>query len=464
LTAAVFLAKIAPTLVSVAGGVMAIAGAVVLTFLLAYLIGGVPFGYLVARGRGVDILHQGSGNIGATNVGRVLGRRFGVLVFALDFAKGALPVVAAQAAARTLPLDLPTARAVQLLGVVAGLAAFLGHLFPVYLRFRGGKGVATGAGVVAMLLPGPTVGALLTWVAVLCATQYVSVASLAAAAALCALRLLLTPAPWAEQNVIVTVFCFVAAALVFVRHRANIARLLHGNENRLNDSLAMQLLAKTIHVLALGLWFGSAMFFSFVVALTLFHTLEAEASLPQQERPLWFPLPAPFDQDAQTRKEQGTRAAGVAISPMFDWYFLLQGVCGFLAVATALSWPRVEPRARVHRVRVVLLLLAVVSVVAGWPLERKVSELRAARNEASDAWLTQSASLALNLPAALEKELERTRTVAQEARAEFGRWHFYSLMLNFGTLLLVTVAMALAARLPPAPPRPAEKLLPPVPS
>src|SRR5215472_13647210 len=114
-----------------------------LTLLAAYFIGAIPFGYLVARVRGVDILRQGSGNIGATNVGRVLGRRMGILVFCLDFAKGALPVVAA------LRFAAAVGEPPQILGVAAGMAAFLGHLFPVYLRFRGGKGVATGAGAVA---------------------------------------------------------------------------------------------------------------------------------------------------------------------------------------------------------------------------------------------------------------------------------------------------------------------------
>src|SRR5437763_11812697 len=149
-----------------------------LTLLAAYLVGAVPFGYLVARWRGVDILRQGSGNIGATNVGRVLGRRFGILVFLLDFAKGALP---AAAAAR---VGVETGAADVLgrdgLPVVAGLAAFLGHLFPVYLRFRGGKGVATGAGVVTVLLPGPACAALATWVFVVLASRYPSLASLGA--------------------------------------------------------------------------------------------------------------------------------------------------------------------------------------------------------------------------------------------------------------------------------------------
>src|SRR5437868_12365740 len=104
---------------------MAVVAAVLLTFGLAYLVGGVPFGYAVARWRGVDILHQGSGNIGATNVGRVLGRRFGILVFLLDFAKGALPVAAAvQISAAT---DAAASLGPNALPVLAGLAAFLGH-------------------------------------------------------------------------------------------------------------------------------------------------------------------------------------------------------------------------------------------------------------------------------------------------------------------------------------------------
>src|SRR5947209_17269108 len=111
------------------------------TALAAYLVGGIPFGYLIARSRGIDIFKQGSGNIGATNVGRVLGRKFGILAFALDFAKGALPVAAARALAPHMTINLRGEE----LGVLAGLAAVLGHLFPAYLRFRGGKGVATAA-------------------------------------------------------------------------------------------------------------------------------------------------------------------------------------------------------------------------------------------------------------------------------------------------------------------------------
>jgi glycerol-3-phosphate acyltransferase PlsY len=161
------------------------------TLIATYLVGAVPFGYLVARWRGVDIMREGSGNIGATNVGRVLGRRFGILVFLLDFLKGAIPVFAARTLGRS-DLELPP----DALPVAAGIAAFLGHLFPVYLRFRGGKGVATGAGTVDVLTPIPAAIALLSWVATLVVTRYVSVSSLLASALLCAAHLALTQEPW----------------------------------------------------------------------------------------------------------------------------------------------------------------------------------------------------------------------------------------------------------------------------
>jgi acyl-phosphate glycerol 3-phosphate acyltransferase len=387
-----------------------------LVALASYLIGAVPFGYLIARWRGVDIFQQGSGNIGATNVGRVLGRRFGVLVFVLDFSKGALPV----AVARWLggSLAIPQAG----LEIAAGLAAFLGHLFPVYLRFRGGKGVATGAGVIAVLLPIPALAALITWITLLAVSRYVSLASLGAVVALCLARLIRTSQPFAADARILTLFCFVAAGLVFLRHRTNIERLLAGTENRLRETTAMVALLRVLHVLALGLWFGSAVFFSLVAAPVIFDTFGSLAGRPREEVPAWLPSPM--------EKEQGNQLAGLAVGPIFPWYYLLQVVCGLIAVATAFGWFRAETNG-VHRLRFFLLLAALATVAIGWPLAEKVSSLRAARY-ASD--------LAL----------------AAQAKADFGRWHLYSLVLNFVTLLLVAVGMALAAWLPqPAPPSPA---------
>ncbi|MFO0926008.1 MAG: glycerol-3-phosphate 1-O-acyltransferase PlsY [Gemmataceae bacterium] len=194
----------------------------------SYLVGAIPFGYLIARARGVDILAHGSGNIGATNVGRVLGRRWGVLVFLFDFAKGAAPVAIARWLL-TQPDELPP----DSLAVVAGISAFLGHLFPVYLRFRGGKGVATGAGVIAVLVPVLTAIVLVVWAAVLLTTRTMSLASLTAAALLLILRLATQEKPWHYEHVVVTSFCLVACLLVFVRHQGNIRRLFAGTEHRL---------------------------------------------------------------------------------------------------------------------------------------------------------------------------------------------------------------------------------------
>ncbi|MFQ3651767.1 MAG: glycerol-3-phosphate 1-O-acyltransferase PlsY, partial [Gemmataceae bacterium] len=192
----------------------------------SYLLGAIPFGYLVARSRGVDLLSQGSKNIGATNVGRVMGLWWGVLVFVLDFAKGAVPVLLAG----WLVADRgDSAR------VLAGLTAFLGHLFPIYLRFRGGKGVATGAGIMFVLVPLLTLISAGLWAVVLLATRYMSLASLSAAVLFVVLRLTLVPEPFGEGQRIVTTLCLVAAAAVWIRHLGNIQRLIAGTENRLGS-------------------------------------------------------------------------------------------------------------------------------------------------------------------------------------------------------------------------------------
>jgi hypothetical protein len=217
----------------------------------------------------------------------------------------------------------------------------------------------------------------------------------------------------------------------------------------------MRLLGKTLHVLAVGLWFGTAIFFNFVVALSLFGSFESVARKPGAERPVWFPVAAPFDRDADLRKEQGTRAAGFAVGPLFDHYFLLQGICGFVAAVTALGWSRAEPGSRVHRVRSVVVLLALGTVVAGWPIERYVSELRDLRNRAVDAELQSELKGPSSGAAAGSTEPAHLAAEAKAARQEFGRWHLYSLLLNFVTVILVTVVMALTARLPERPPAPA---------
>ncbi len=405
-----------------------------LVFLFAYLLGAIPFGWLIARGRGVDIMRQGSGNIGATNVGRVLGARFGALVFALDFAKGALPVLAASWLAPFAETDLPP----DALPVAAGTAAFLGHLFPIYLRFRGGKGVATGVGVVAVLLPIMALVVLAAWVVLIAATRFVAMASIAAAALLSGLRLAWTPDPFSWDHVVVTAFCLFGTALVCIRHAGNMRRLANGTEHRVKDSPIMLLFSKMIHVLALGLWFGTACFFT-VAALSVFQTFEAESLKEKEARPLWFPMADVYAKAPPTgkfpdplRKEQGLRAAGAAVGPIFVWYYGIQAVCAAATAITALGW-WLSRKGNIHTVRAVLLLLALVGVGVGWGLERVVADLRVPRNQLTDAVLQGSTE---DLGA------------AEEARAIFARWHGYSLLDNMAVLLLVTVAMALAAQLP----------------
>ncbi|MBL0927726.1 MAG: glycerol-3-phosphate 1-O-acyltransferase PlsY [Phycisphaerales bacterium] len=195
---------------------------------VAYIVGSIPFGLLVARARGIDIRQHGSKNIGATNVGRVLGKRWGQLVFALDALKGAAPVVGLGWWLGYLGApEAGAGRAGQWLAVA--IAAVLGHIFPVWLRFKGGKGVATGFGAMAGLWPVVTIpafGALLAWLVTLRATRYVSVSSCVAAAALPVLVAVTRPgAPWPYLALTGGV-----AALVVFKHRANLARVRAGTE------------------------------------------------------------------------------------------------------------------------------------------------------------------------------------------------------------------------------------------
>lgn len=201
----------------------------------------------------------------------------------------------------------------------------------------------------------------------------------------------------------------------------------------------MHQLSKSLHALALGLWFGMSIFFTFVVAFSLFGTFETLAQ--QEKRETWWPVSPMYSEigaDLNGPKEQGTRAAGYAVSPMFLWYFALQGLCGFIALATALPFLKHAQEARVHRWRVNLLLAAVALVLIGWPIERQVSDLRIPRNQTVEAYLQDRAD-------------ETKLSAMKEARAAFGRWHGYSILLNLATILCVTAAMAMAGNLETGP-------------
>lgn len=200
----------------------------------AYLLGAIPFGLLIALTKGVDPRTAGSKNIGATNVARLLGTRFFPIVFALDLSKSLIPMLSAGFILRSTPLTWQT----HLLWLLVGFAAILGHMFPIYLGFKGGKGVATSAGVILGLFPYYTYPAILTlaiWLTTFLIWRYVSLASILASLAFPVLylgfALSLDWKPFAQQ---LPLFCFsvLVAILVTFRHRSNISRLRAGTEHR----------------------------------------------------------------------------------------------------------------------------------------------------------------------------------------------------------------------------------------
>jgi glycerol-3-phosphate acyltransferase PlsY len=192
--------------------------------LLAYLLGSIPFGYLIVRQqRGIDVRATGSGSIGATNVMRNLGIVGFVATFILDAGKG----LAAVLLASKLTLDNPTWVA------AAAFAAVLGHCFPVWLKFRGGKGVATGVGVFIALAPWQVVLVLAIFAVVVAIWRYISLGSIVATAAFPVLVQLMKHPP-----VQVVLGAAGAAAVIIARHHANIARLVKGTENRLGQKKA----------------------------------------------------------------------------------------------------------------------------------------------------------------------------------------------------------------------------------
>jgi len=201
----------------------------VLVVIIAYLLGAIPFGYLAGRIlKGVDIRKHGSRNVGATNVARVVGSPAGIGVFVLDVAKGFLPVllIAPQFAVFAGAGDP------QNMKILAGLGAICGHIWTVFLKFRGGKGVATGCGVVLGLAPLAAVIAFGAWVSVVLVTRFVSLGSMTAAVVLVVTLLILKEDPFGA-GLSLTIFAIAVAAIIFWRHRSNIKRLLAGTENKI---------------------------------------------------------------------------------------------------------------------------------------------------------------------------------------------------------------------------------------
>ena len=377
-----------------------------LLLLSAYLVGAVPFGYLVGKLRGVDLFKEGSGNIGATNAARVLGTKFGVLVFVLDFLKGALPVAA-------VPSSSPELR------VAAAALAFLGHLFPVYLGFKGGKGVATGAGTLFVLVPGPATLTVAFWAVILLTSRRVSLASVGCVIVLVAARLVGTSHPFSSAALPVTLYLLVGSAFVVVKHRSNVRRLIAGTEpHTTGDGSRRQFALRAVHIVALGVWFGGSLFFNFLTAPAIFASFDDVAKTAPSDRTAHEPL-LPPDADDARKQRLGSALAGAAVGPVFPLYFATQAICGGLALVTALAWR--------SALRTLLIAAGLLYVAAGWPVSRHVAELRAARVDVAN-------------PAR-----------AEAAKRAFRTWHFVSLGLSTLTVGVAGAALVMAAGLPNGP-------------
>jgi glycerol-3-phosphate acyltransferase PlsY len=193
---------------------------IVICIIAAYIVGSIPTGYLITLAvKGIDIRQHGSGNPGATNVFRVAGPVPGAITFIIDFLKGFVPVILAVRYFGS---------AFEIYWILIGLAALSGHMWTIFLGFKGGKGVATGAGVFFALLPVPTAAAFVMFWIVFFITRYVSVASITAAILLPVFSFL------THKPLSISVFAACAAVLIIFRHRSNISKLFNGTESGFN--------------------------------------------------------------------------------------------------------------------------------------------------------------------------------------------------------------------------------------
>jgi glycerol-3-phosphate acyltransferase PlsY len=208
-------------------------GLLVLSGAAAYLVGAIPFGLLVGFARGVDVRKAGSGNIGASNVGRLCGRHWGVLVLLLDAAKGFLPCLfLAPWLGRTIVPGVPFPDVV--MQCAFGIGAIAGHLWPIYLGFKGGKGIATAAGVFLAIAPWALLCAFIAWLFFTAVTKYISIGSIASVIALSSGQILCYPSTAWSDRLGVTIFAVSLTIIAIWKHRSNVKRLFQGTEPKIS--------------------------------------------------------------------------------------------------------------------------------------------------------------------------------------------------------------------------------------
>lgn len=201
-----------------------------LIFLVSYLFGAIPWGFVIGKAKGIDIREHGSKNIGSTNVTRTLGKKWGMLCFVLDFLKGFLPSFIA---IFILPKYLGiTGNYADVCVILAIVGSFIGHIFPIYLKFKGGKGVATGAGALLALTPLAVVIGLAMWFIIFKISRYVSVASILAAAIVAVLTCVFSVSNIYPISITHQIFVAIICLIAIIKHKTNIVRLLNGTENR----------------------------------------------------------------------------------------------------------------------------------------------------------------------------------------------------------------------------------------
>lgn len=385
---------------------------------LSYLVGAIPFGLIIGRLKGVDILKEGSGNIGATNVGRLLGRGYGLTVFFLDLLKGGVP---AWVGMHFLHEPLGP----EMSGILLGACSFMGHIFPVYLGFKGGKGVATGAGVMAVLIPIPFSFAIATWLAVVSSSRMVSLGSLLSTQVLVVLQGGIALCANTSGAWLLLGFTILSAAFVWVKHLANIRRILQGTENKVQDSLMWHGMGNLIFMLALSVWLGSYFFFTFVLGPGVFQWFES--AVLGDTRPYWLPVPEVFLQPSPEGmpnpllKEQASRLAGLVVTPLFKIYYPLQIACAFFVLLLLCGRLVAGGSGNASKSAISWFCVGLFLVIANWLLLAPTENARLKRANSTDAYVLAGSENKPNLE----------KVIAD--RKEFGKIHGISLIINLGT-------------------------------
>jgi len=203
---------------------------VIILLIISYLWGSVAWGYIIGKSKGIDIREHGSCNVGSTNITRTLGKKYGILCFILDFFKGFIPVICVMTFIPYIFNLSSNIIGVAVIIVVIGTIA--GHIFPFYLKFKGGKGIASGAGALIAITPLAVICGLIVWVFTFKHSRYVSLASIFAAITVAALTIVFSSIGWYHVSESLQYFVVLLAVFAIVKHISNIKRLINGTENR----------------------------------------------------------------------------------------------------------------------------------------------------------------------------------------------------------------------------------------